>query len=324
MGLDDKLVRKKLEVLLKDEALVERYIRTYGTKLEMNNVSKIKQAAQAVIADSPMGAADDPIYQIKVKCPICNQSDIICYEQKAKSFTVEPDKFFIPRYAGVKGFKSLNYSFIAVTVCPNCLFASPDKRDFLTFSVQSRTENKSQIGPFVLDELRKKVDERKAALLGVTDYAAFFQHPRRNEAAILSYRLAILRALVETTLETPLSWYKAGMYALKIALLMRDSSKEDDALLTEGLGYLLKSFRASELKAPDMEYQLIYTICALSLRLADQTQCQSFMSVLDKRKGDLEKLAKEDPNIKTVSIEKWIEKIKGMWTDREDPDLWKH
>lgn len=324
MGMEDKLVRKKLEVLLKDVVLVERYLRTYGPKLDMAHISKIKQAAQAATSEGPRGDNDDPTYQIKVKCPICNQTDITCYELKAKSLTTTPDKFLIPRFSGVKGFKTLNFTLIAVTVCPACLFASPDKRDFITFSVQSKTENKSQLGPFVLDELRKKVEERKAFIAGVSDFVAYFKYPREVKAAISSYQLAIQRALVEASLETPLAWYKAGMYSLKIALLLRDGGKDDEACLKDASIYLGKSFRASELKTPELEYQLLYTICALFLRLGDQTQCQAFMGVLDKRRSELDKAAKDDPSISTAQVEKWIEKIKDMWTDRDTPDLWNH
>jgi uncharacterized protein (DUF2225 family) len=324
MGLDDKLVRKKLEVLLKDDILVERYLRTYGPRLDMANIAKIKQGAAAAAGEGGGGSTDDPTYQIKVKCPICNQVDIICYELKAKSLMTTPDRFLIPRYSGVKGFKALNFSLISVTVCPICLFASPDKKDFTTFSVQARSENKTQIGPFVLDELRKKVEARKTQFAGVSDFAAFFKHPRKLEASIGSYKLAIHRAMVEASLESPLAWYKAGMYSLKIALLTRDSGQDDEEILKEAVGYLSKSFRQSEVKTPDLEYQLIYTISALHLRLGDQTQCQAFMGVLDKRKGELDKLAKDDPSVTTVLVEKWIDKIKDMWTDREDPDLWKH
>ena len=324
MGFEDKLARKKLEVLLKDDVLVQRYLRTYGPKLNMEYVTKIKQAAAATISDDGSGASDDPTYQIKVKCPICNQGEIGCYELKAKSTTTTPDRFLIPRYAGVKGFKTINFSLLAVTVCPSCLFASPDKRDFITFSVQARSETPSQIGPLVLDELRRRVEQRKSTISGVADFAAYFRHPRQAEAGITSYRLAIQRALVEASMESPLGWYKAGMYALKIALLIRDSGKDDTSILKEASGYLVKSFRNSELKVAELEYPLLFTISALFLRLGDQTQCQAFMGVLDKRRTELDKLAKEDPAVTSVQVEKWIEKIKDMWTDRDTPDLWKH
>ncbi len=323
MGLDDKLVRKKLEVLLKDELLVQKYLRVYGPKLDMNNINKIKQDQLKAAPDGAAGDKDDPTYIIKVKCPVCNQADLACYEAKAKSLTANLDKFLVPRYTGVKPFRTVNYTLMAVTVCPSCLFASPDKKDFLTFSVQARAENKSQLSPFVLEDLRKKVDERKA-LINSPDFTAYFQHPRNTEAAINSYRLAIHRALVEASLETPLAWYKAGMYSLKIALLLRDGGKPDDPVLKDAAGYLAKSFQQSELKNPEMEYQLVYLVSALYLRLEDQAQCQNYLGVLDKMKSELTKAAKDDPGITTAHVDRWLDKAKELWTDRETPDLWKH
>lgn len=324
MGLDDKLVRKKLEVLLKDEVLVNKYLRVFGPRLDMGNIAKLKQEQVKSGADGGTGEKDDPTYQIKVKCPICGQSDIFCYEIKAKSLTATLDRFLAPRYQGVKPFRTVNYSLYAVTVCPTCLFASPDKRDFITFSVQVNAENKSQLSPYVIEELRKKVEERKSLLPGGTDAAAFFSHPRTVKAGIAAYRLAIHRAQVEASLETPLAWYKAGMYGLKIALFMRDAGESDDGVLKEAADYLSKSFRNSELKSPDLEYQLLYILSALFLRLGDATQCQSYMGVLDKWKSELAKQAKDDPKVTTAHVDRWLDKAKELWTDREVPDLWTH
>jgi uncharacterized protein (DUF2225 family) len=323
MGLDDKLVRKKLEVLLKNEALVEKYLRIFGPKLDMNHINKLKQDSLRAAPDGGMGEKDDPTFVIKVKCPVCNQAELSCYELKAKSLTATPDKFLVPRFAGVKPFRTVNYSLLAVTVCPSCLFASPDKKDFLTFSVQSRSENKSQLSPFVLEDLRKKVDERKA-LVTSPDYNAYFQHPRNTDTAIAGYRLAIHRALVEAALETPLAWYKAGMYSLKIALLQRDAGKADDDTLKDAVGYLAKSFRQSELKNPEMEYQLVYLLAAIYLRLGDQAQCQSYLGVMEKWKSEIGKAAKDDPSVTTAHLDRWLDKVKELWTDREQPDLWNH
>jgi uncharacterized protein (DUF2225 family) len=324
MGLDDKLIRKKLEVLLKDEALVEKYLRVFGPRLDMNNITKLKQEQmRAAATDGAMGDKDDPTFQIKVKCPVCNQADIICYELKAKSLTSAPDRFQVPRYTGVKPFRTVNFALFAVTVCPACLFASPDKRDFTTFSVQARTENKSQLSPFVLDELRKRVEDRKK-LIPAPDFAAFFAHPRSPEAGIGSYRLAVHRAQVETSLETPLAWYKAGMYALKVALLQRDSRKDDTDALKEAVKYLANSFKASELKQPDLECQLLYLLAALYLRLGEQAQCQSYMGVLEKWKGEIGKGKGDNPEMTVAHVDRWLDKAKELWTDREQPDLWEH
>lgn len=324
MGFDDKLVRKKLEVLLKDDALVEKYLRVFGPRLDMGNISKLKQEQmRSASPEGTMGDKNDPTFQIMVKCPICNQEDIVCHELKAKSLTSALDKFLVPRYTAVKPFRTINYSLFAVTVCPSCLFASPDKRDFTTFTVQTRSENKSQLSPMVLEELRKRVDERKK-LVPVADYAAFFSQPRTLEAGIASYRLAIQRVLAETSLETPFAWYKAGMYGLKIALLQRDSGKDDTEAIKEAAKHLANSFRASELKLPDQECQLVYLLAALFLRLGDQTQCQSYMGVLEKWKSEIGKGRSQNPAMMIGHVDRWLDRAKDLWTDREQPDLWKH
>ncbi len=323
MGLEDKLVRKKLEVLLKDELLVQKYLRIFGPRLDMNNITKLKQDHMKAAPDGPAGEKDDPTYQLKVKCPICNQVDIACYEVKAKSLTGTPDRFLVNRFTGVRPFRTLNYSLYSVTVCPSCLFASPDKKDFVTHSVQARTEVKSQLTPYVLEELRKKVDERKK-IVNAADFATYFAHPRTAESGMAGYRLCIHRAMVEAGLETPLAWYKAGMYALKIAMLCRDSGKDDIDILKDAAKYLSKSFRNSEIKVPDLEYQLVYILSALYLRLEDQTSCQSYMGVLEKWKGEQEKASKDNPAINPAHVVRWLDKAKELWTDRETPDLWKH
>ena len=133
--------------------------------------------------------------------------------------------------------------------------------------------------------------------LGRRRIAAFFAHPRSPEAGIASYRLAIHRALVEASMETPLAWYKAGMYGLKIALLQRDAGKDDTEILKEAAKYLANSFKSSELKQPDLECQLLYLLSALFLRLDEQAQCQSYMGVLERWKGEVAKGAFENKDM---------------------------
>ncbi len=324
MGLDDKLVRKKLEVLLKDENLVNAYIRTYGAKLDMRNIEALKEKQKSSQSAVPMSASDDPTYQLKVKCPVCFKPEIICHEVKSKALTITYDKFMTPRYQPAKGFQPLNYSLLAVTVCPMCLFSSPDKKDFITLSVQTKTENKSQLTPYVLDKLKEKEPDRRKMLGEGADAAIFLTVPRSIPAAVSSYRLALHRALIEASFETPLAWYKAGMYCLKMGMFLRDQSRPDDTCLQEAAKFLAKSYQASELPTPELEYQLLYTVVAINLRLGNEAQCQSYLGTFEKLKAEQLELAKTDPEIKIAVLEKWQDQAKDLWTDREDPDLWLH
>ncbi len=324
MALDDKLVRKKLEVLLRDETLVGAYLQAYGPKLDMKWVQTIKEKAAVRPGGVQTGNADDPYYRVDVKCPVCLEAGIPCYELKSKSLLVTLDKFLVPRYQGVKGFKTLDYSLYAVTICPKCLFASPDKRDFITMQIQTRTENKSQLSQWVLKELKEKEAQRREVLAETKTPADLFKIPRSVEAATLSYRLSVLRALIEAGLETPSAWYKAGMYCLKVARLQRDIGKDDEEILREALKHLLNSYRTSELKNPGLEFQLLYLVVALHLRLQDIEGCQSHLSLMDKALHDLKARAELEPDLPVPAAEKWLVEAKDLWSRREDADLWQH
>lgn len=326
MGVEE-LMRKRLEILLGDEEMVTSYLRTYGPHIDLGKVNQLKESRRKVAAAAAKpdaGGSDDPTYTVQVKCPICSMPGITCYELKSKSLAVITDRFFIPRYSPVRGFANLNYNLYAVTVCPKCLFASPDKKDFITWSIQTKSDVKSQLGPFVLEELKNRIDTRKKMLDGVTDYAKHFAHPRTVVAAVDSLRLATHRALVETTLDVPLSFYKAAMYQLKIALFMRDAGKDDEPVLKEALPLMMKAFGRNESTNPDFEYQMLNALVALNLRLQNFEGAQSYLGVLEKLKTERLKAAQDDPSVKVGAVEKWVDTTKDMWTNREDPDLWKH
>ncbi len=323
MALDDKLVRKKLEVLLRDEALVVAYLKAYGPKLDMKWVQTIKDKATRPVGVQA-GSADDPLYRINVKCPVCGQADIPCYELKSKSMLMTLDKFLVPRYQGLKGFKTLDFSLYAVTVCPTCLLASPDKRDFITMQIQARIENKSQLSQWVVKELKEKEAKCRELLSELKNPAELFQIPRGVAAATVSYKLAAQRAVIEAGLETPSAWYKAGMYYLKIARLQRDIGKDDEEALREAVKYCLKSYSTSELKNAATEFQLLYLIVALYLRLGETESCQSHLSLMDKALSDLKTKAESEPDVPLAAAEKWLVEAKDLWSRREDADLWQH
>lgn len=330
MALDSKLIQKKLEVLLQDQALVGLYLKQHGPSLDGARIQAFKAEHLAAKKTSLPGksAEDDPTYRIHVKCPVCQKADILCYELKSKSLAVKHDRFMVPRYEPAKGFKPLNYSTLAVTVCPDCLFASPDKRDFITHPVGAGGEVKSQVNFMVLNQLREETPKRKALLQTAeepgSDPEKGFAAPRSLSAAVLSYRLAMERARAEMAFQAPLSAYKAGMYALKIALLDRDAGRNDTAILKEAVKFFTLAFKASDLPSPELEFQLLYTIIALNLRLGEEAECQAYLAVLEKVKADMVKQSKDLPEVPVAAAERWLEKAKDLWTSRQEADLWAH
>ena len=323
MPLDEVTIRKKLQLLLEDDKLVETYLEKHGATIDLQKLKELKQTGKKK-KDWNTGPGDDPLYIIKVKCPVCKKTDIFCYELRAKSQAITYDRFTVPRYAGTKGFRTVNFSEFAVTVCPRCLFASPDKRDFITISVQSRTENKSRITNNVLTQLQDKIALRRNLVGTSLDMEEYFSPPRTTEAAIASYRLAIQRAQVEAEFGLPNAWYKSGMYCLKIAMLERDREKDDEEVLRQAVEFLEKSFQQSEITHPETEYQITYIIAAIHLRMQNTEKFQAYLTAMEKIKTDMTIKAKSDPSIKLQGIEQWVRKTKDLYADRAVPELWKH
>lgn len=321
MAVNVQEIRKRLSTVLGDENLANEYLLRFGPKMDIKNIKKLKEEKKAETREED-GPGDDPIYEIKVKCPVCGMEGIVSYELRAKSQTTTYNKFMVPQYEGAMGYRTVDYARIAVTVCPRCLFASPDKKDFVSSSTTVKNIP-SQIPQNTIMTLQERIGERKAFLKGVSDPAAFFKRPRSNNAAILSYRLALLRANVEAYYEAPFSYYKMGAYVLKIAHVMKDGGKNNEDSLLEAVSYLADSFRLSNSPSEEIEYQSLYTIVALYLKLGNDKKASSYLGVFDRIQNDLKGRMREDPSIKLNAIEKWSTRTKDLWEDRQNPDLFK-
>ena len=130
MAIDVVEVKRRLGALLNDANLVNEYIRQYGPSIDIKNIKAVKEAKAKSIMAPDEGVGDDPIFEIKLICPVCGREGISCFELRAKSQQIVKNKFLVPSYEGASGFKTVDYSFLSVTVCPRCLFASPDKKDW--------------------------------------------------------------------------------------------------------------------------------------------------------------------------------------------------
>lgn len=321
MTIDVAEVKRRLYALINDENLVNEYIRVYGPTIDIKNIKAIKEKKSKSIRVTDEGPGNDPIYEIQVGCPVCNQNDIVCYELRAKSQQINLNKFLIPVYQGASGYRSVEYSLIYTTVCPRCLFASPDKKDFIRINNNTKTETKSQIPSNVIMTLQEKIGERKAYLKSVSDPVSYFKRPRPDDAAIDSIRLSMMRAQVEAWYELPYSLYKLGSYALRIAQIIKNGGGDNREVLREALGYLEEAFRSSNCPLEEIEMQVIYTVAALHLKLGDQKSANSYIGVFANLRNNRLAEMKENPKLNTVAIDKWNDKIKFLWEDRDQDDL---
>ena len=287
-------------------------------------VAAAAAASSANKSQAPDAAAgdQDPIFETSVNCPVCNYAGIISYELRAKSQQVTQTAFLVPMFTGAKGFNTANYNLLAVAVCPECLFASPDRKNFNYPSFTGTGEEKTTLPVGVIMELKDKIDERKSLLPAAVHNPSYFKRERTPQIAIESYQLAIARAKTEAGLTQPYGYFKMGSYALKIAhILKNDCVMDDTEVLTKALEYFEKSFAISECKADELETQVIYTIVALFIRLGNLNKANSYLSVFGKLMTERQEQMKTNPSLNTNWIEKWQERARYLWEDRDNPNF---
>ncbi|MCX7727678.1 MAG: hypothetical protein N2053_12630, partial [Chitinispirillaceae bacterium] len=52
----------------------------------------------------------DPLYEVPVKCPVCNKENIPRYDLKAKTQQITQNNFLIPKYRGISPYKTCDYT----------------------------------------------------------------------------------------------------------------------------------------------------------------------------------------------------------------------
>jgi len=326
MPVDVKEVKRRLQILLNDENLVAEYIRRFGPVIDIKHIKLIKENDQATESSSADGIGqmgDDPIFEVKIICPVCGHDKIISHELKAKAQQIQENRLLQQEYIGALGHKTVDYDFLAVSVCPRCLFASPDRKDFSGINKITGKTTISQIQPNVILKLQELIGERKALLDGISDPEAFFKRPRKSEAAIMSYRLASLRAKVEAYFELPNSLYKLGFYHIKIAKIMKKRHEDDAPALREAMDYLVECFKNSDASGEVAEYRVLYCIVAILIRLGEAKKAHPYVAVFDKIRTELNAKSKTDPKVSLTFIDSWLNKTKVLWEDRERDDLFK-
>jgi len=316
-------VKRRLNALLKDDNLVSDYIRQYGPTIDIKSIKVIKDSRLRYARAEEDSKGEDPVFEIKVSCPVCSRDDIPCYELRAKSQQILQNKFLVPRYAPMTGYKRIDYTLLGVTVCPRCLFASPDKKDFIRQEAGGQGTVKTQLTSNVIMTLQEKIGERKAILKSVTNFDDYFKRPRFDDAAMASYRLAMARASVEAWYEQPYAYYKMGAYALKIAKIIKDSSGDNREQLREAVGFFEEAFRTSNCPNEEIEMQVIYTTVALHMKLGDHRKGNSYITVFTNLHNSRLVEMKADPRLNTVTIDKWADRAKRLWEDRDQEDLFK-
>jgi hypothetical protein len=242
---------------------------------------------------------------------------------KSKSQQVLTDKFGMPTYRAVGKYKVVDYNLISVTVCPQCLFASPDKKDFITRDPAARSrEIPARLHQGELAAILAAADDRATWLASqnLDAMSDLLPRTRTPQAGLASYELAIQRAKIEFARNVPFSAYKMAGYSLKKAVIRRTYEMDEAEELAKALKFYLQCFERSN--APGFQYEgmVLYQIIALALRTGQMELAGSYLGVLDRSKMRLE-AGKEDPQVVSTFL-RWYNAAREIWSDRENPDLW--
>jgi len=128
-----------------------------------------------------------------VNCHMCGKKDIPFWALQSRTMVSEQNIFGVPRYTEALSEQQFcNYNLIRVVVCPDCLFASSDSKDFQK-QVADGDQPKASFNKGAIIELwNEKLPERKKLLEG--KLSGFFGEERSVDQAILSYDLAVITA----------------------------------------------------------------------------------------------------------------------------------
>ena len=326
-------VRRRLAILFnQNQAMVERYIQVHGPKISIKAIQEIREEVGStpppvvpVVLSAPDGDGLDPnlespVFTIEVECPCCHKKEIPHRDLRASSMSIKNDAFLAPAYFPVGKFQKLNFLTVNVTVCPRCLFASPDKKDFIQFNRTTRQNIQSQISPGILSEIQDTMAERQELVELSRLGNDFTKCPRTLQLGALSYKLAEQRAKVESESKQPFAILKRANYWTRVALLQRQAGIDDTQALEHALTQYKEAFYRTDFPNPNSEFQACFIIFSIQLRFGLVKEARDYIGVMEQSKKAVSE--RKDAAAALQALEQWLGMAKGRWDDRENPELW--
>ena len=329
-----KYIVGKLTTLLGSERMVEEYLRRYGEIVNEHYIEQIKSSFEEKKTKGIKAVAgqtgDDPVFEVLVQCPACNREDVVSYQLRSKSQTIKETLFLVPQYSGFGRYFPVDYNLLQTTVCPECLFASPDPKDWSSKSKFTGKVAESQLSDLtkLMAEIRNQELDRKSKFPAIKGDLSYFSRPRSYEKAIESIKLSMMRAELEARYHVLAVDYKFGAYYLKIADIEKKQNKEYKPTLKRAEEYFTASAIKSDVPSVSLEMMSIYQVVALNLYLGNKTKAAEFFKITKNSLRQRELALKEDSTMENRAalsdVKKWDTKITHLWEYRDDEDFWKH
>lgn len=224
----------------------------------------------------------DPLYEIPVKCPVCNTEPFISYRLKSKCQTVSVDELTVPSYVGLRGHADADLLPMAATVCPRCLYASTVPESF------------TRIGGLIPgDEVVLRAVVQEALLLAHPERAAVltehgvsladFDRPRSPQAANVAYLLTARSALVKADHRVPRALGEAAaahLYRAAFAEAVGGEAARREAL-TQAAELYTRVFEEGDHEARNLD-QVLYLCIVLHLRLDRRDEASPFLVAFER------------------------------------------
>jgi uncharacterized protein (DUF2225 family) len=341
-------VKSKLKLLLKKEDLVEKYLAKYGDKINITHIKEIKATDDENLAPLPplpatpiidnsttiveteSAIGDDPVYENLVTCPICNNTQVVSYNLKAKSQIVEETCFLVPHYGGIAKYHKENFNLIQTIVCPKCLFASPDPKDFTKINKVTERITKSQIMVHsnFISALRDSEKNRINNYGGEVEIFNDLKRPRSEAAAIVALKLSISRAKLEIEFDFPFSYYKVGSYYLKIADIQKSMGVDNYDSIKEAATFFENAIIESNCPKLEVELEALYLLIATNIKIDKKDVSGSFIKMFKDLKAEYDDKFKENPRSAELkkdcmTIDKWDRRASNAWSYRDEEHFWR-
>jgi len=329
-----KPIRIKLKAIFMKEHLVDLYLQRYGELINMTYVEELKEEIKALeageITEIGAKASSDPVFEFEYQCPVCRCREVIGFHLRSKSLSVVETVFLVPQFSGIAPYVAVDYNLLQTTVCPICLYASPDPKDWTKINKFNGliTESQINIHRSLIKELKGQEVERKKRYPEAKADASYFLRPRDYKKGIESIELSMMRAELEKRYSLPAVNYKTGRYVLKMADMRKKNGEEYKDTLAEAEKWFTMAVQQSDCFNINLEMESIYQVVALNLFLGNKEKAASFVKIAQDLLTEKRVAVRDDPDSTELKndlnvIDKWRRRISdSLWENREDASFW--
>lgn len=308
-------VKRRLLILFSNNPkMVDDYIQKMGFTIDIAAIKQFRESQPP-----PGTELQSPVYDVFLTCPCCGTQEVVLRELRASAMAVRDDPFLAPLYFPLEQYEPLNYLTFSVAVCPQCYFASPDKKDFIQYNKTRKANIPSQLSSGIIADLQDHANKRKAFINNFNGSKDFQGAYRSLEQAVISYQLADMRAQIEADSKSPFATVKRGGYYTRMALLQRQNGEEYEPALRQALEQYKKSYFLSDFPNANIEFQTCFIIFSLHLRFSELKEARDFIGVMEQSRKELEE---KNERSAVSALNTWIDRAKNRWEDRDDPQLW--